>query len=131
MNDQERAYFKGNFRVLVIYIDIMLFAAALAIILGIVAPAAFGPKIPIVVISAAVAVLFLVLFIRKYRSTKAWLDVHGMTKAERLAKENAEKEAERARIRAELEAELREEIEAERKAAEDKAPGADTGNKGQ
>ena len=130
MNDQEREYFKGNFRVLVIYIDIMLFAAALAVILGIVAPATFGPKIPIVIISAAVAVLFLVLFIRKYRSTKAWLDVHGMTKAERLAKEKAEKEAERARIRAELEAELREEIEAEQRAAEKKMPDTEAGCRG-
>ncbi|MDO5847582.1 MAG: hypothetical protein Q4Q20_04725 [Methanocorpusculum sp.] len=130
MNDQERAYFKGKFRVLVIYIDIMLFAAALAIILGIVAPATWAPKIPVIIVSAAVAVLFLVLFIRKYRSTKAWLDVHGMTKAERLAKEKAEKEAERARIRAELEAELREEIEAERKAAEEKMPDTGAGCRG-
>lgn len=131
MNDQERAFFKGNFRILVIYIDIMLFAAALAIALGIIAPMTWTPKIPVVIISAAVAVLFLVLFIRKYRTTKAWLDVHGMTKAERLAKENAEREAERARIRAELEAELREEIEAEQKAAEEKKTDTETGNKGQ
>ena len=119
MNDEEREIFKGMFRLNVIYIDIFLFAAAAAIIFGIVAPATWGPKIPVIIISAAVAVLFVILFIRQYRKTKAWLDIHGMTKKERLAMEKAKEDAERAKIRAELEAELRAEIEAEQKAADE------------
>ena len=115
MNDEERAQFKPMFTALVIIIDIMLLAAAAAVAFGIIAPASWAPKIFVVILCAVIAVAFLVLFIFRYRATKAWLAVHGTTRAERLAELNAEKEAERARIRAELEAELREEIEAEKK----------------
>ena len=120
MNDEERAQFKPMFTALVIIIDIMLLAAAAAVAFGIIAPASWAPKIPVVIICAVIAVGFLVLFIFRYRATKAWLAVHGTTRAERLAELNAEKEAERARIRAELEAELREEIEAEKEAEKKK-----------
>ena len=121
MNDEERAQFKPKFTGLVIIIDIMLLAAAAAIALGVIAPASWGPKIPVIIICAVIAVALLVVFIIKYRATKAWLAVHGTTRAERLAELNAEKEAERAKIRAELEAELREEIEAEKRKEAERA----------
>lgn len=111
MDEKERVQFKGMFTVNVIYLNILIFALALAVSLGIIAPNTWGPKIPIVVGSIVVFVIFLILFIRKYRSTKAWLAIHGTTKEERMA--------ERARIRAELEAELREEIEEEKRREEE------------
>lgn len=119
MDEKERVQFKGMFTVNVIYLNILIFALALAVSLGIIAPNTWGPKIPIVVGSIVVFVIFLILFIRKYRSTKAWLAIHGTTKEERMAQIRAEREAERARIRAELEAELREEIEEEKRREEE------------
>lgn len=115
MDDKEREQFKGMFTANVILLNILIFAIALAVALGIIAPMTWTPKIPVVVGSIVVAVIALILFVRKYRSTKAWLAIHGTTKAERMAEIRAEKEEERARIRAELEAELREELEAEAK----------------
>ncbi|MBE6506925.1 MAG: hypothetical protein E7Z72_03220 [Methanocorpusculum parvum] len=119
MDDKEREQFKGMFTVNVIYLNILIFAIALAVSLGIIAPNTWGPKFPIVIGSIIVFVVFLILFIRKYRSTKAWLAIHGTTKEERMAQIRAEREAERARIRAELEAELREEIEEEKRREEE------------
>lgn len=121
MDDKEREQFKLMFTVNVIYLNILIFAIALAVALGIIAPNTWGPKMPIVIGSIVVAVVTLILFIRKYRSTKAWLAIHGTTKEERMAQIRAEKEAERARIRAELEAELREEIEEEMRQEEKNA----------
>ena len=119
MDDKEREQFKGMFTVNVIYLNILIFAIALAVSLGIIAPNTWSPKFPIVIGSIVVAVVFLILFVRKYRSTKAWLAIHGTTKEERMAQIRAEREAERARIRAELEAELREEIEEEKRREEE------------
>jgi L-lactate permease len=119
MDEKERVQFKGMFTVNVIYLNILIFALALAVSLVIIAPNTWGPKIPIVVGSIVVFVIFLILFIWKYRSTKAWLAIHGTTKEERMAEIRAEREAERARIRAELEAELREEIEEEKRREEE------------
>ena len=119
MDDKEREQFKGMFTVNVIYLNILIFAIALAISLGIIAPNTWGPKFPIVIGSIIVFVVFLILFIRKYRSTKAWLAIHGTTKEERMAQIRAEREEERARIRAELEAELREEIEEDKRREEE------------
>lgn len=110
MNDEERAQFKGMFSANVLLLNIIIFATALAIALGIIAPNSWLPKWPIIAVSIVIAIIALIFFIRKYRSTKAWLEIHGTTKEERLAQINSEREAERARIRAELEAELREEI---------------------
>ncbi len=121
MDEKEREQFKGMFTANVLLLNILIFAIALAVSLWFIAPMSWTPKIPVVVGSIVVAVVTLFFFIRKYRSTKAWLAIHGTTKEERLAQLRAEQEAERARIRAELEAELREEIEEEqRKAAEEK-----------
>ncbi|MBR4987698.1 MAG: hypothetical protein IKY81_03460 [Methanocorpusculum sp.] len=121
MDDKEREQFKGMFTINVIYLNILIFAIALAVALGIIAPNTWEPKWPIVIGSIVVAVVTLLLFIRKYRSTKAWLAIHGTTKEERMAQIRAEREAERARIRAELEAELREEIEEEMRQEEKNA----------
>ncbi|MDO5846520.1 MAG: hypothetical protein Q4Q04_06325 [Methanocorpusculum sp.] len=118
MDDTERAQFKGMFTANVILLNILIFAIALAVALSFIAPASWAPKIPVVVGSIVVAVVALLLFVRKYRSTKAWLEVHGTTKAERLAQAEAEREAERARIRAELEEEMRAEMHAEQKMEE-------------
>jgi len=120
MNDDEKAQFKGMFTANVLLLNIIIFAVALAVALGIIAPNTFAPKWPIVIASIIVAIITLIFFIRKYRSTKAWLDIHGTTKAERLAKLKAEQDAERERIRAELRAELQAEIEKEQKEKEEK-----------
>jgi len=115
MNDDERAQFKGMFTSNVLLLNIIIFAVALAVALGFIAPNTWLPKWPIVIASIVIAVITLIFFIRKYRSTKAWLEIHGTTKAERLAKLKAEQDAERERIRAELRAELQEEIEKEQR----------------
>ncbi|HJJ39331.1 MAG TPA: hypothetical protein O0X42_04250 [Methanocorpusculum sp.] len=85
--------------------------------MGIIAPATWAPKIPLVIVCGVIAVISLVFFIRDYRKTKAWLSIHGTTKAERMAAAKAKEDEERARIRAELEAELRAEIAAEQREA--------------
>lgn len=120
MDDSERAQFKGMFTANVILLNILIFAIALAVALGFIAPASWTPKIPVVIGSVVVAIVSLFLFIRKYRSTKAWLAIHGTTKAERMAQAAAERDAERARIRAELEEELREEMREEKQKEEEK-----------
>jgi len=113
MNDDERLVFKGKFRRLVLILDLIILVAAIAIAVGIIAPADWVPKIPIVVVCGVIFALGLVFFIRDYRRTRAWLGEHGTTKAERMAVAQAKADEERARIRAELEAELRAEIAAE------------------
>ncbi|HJJ46893.1 MAG TPA: hypothetical protein O0X32_01345 [Methanocorpusculum sp.] len=110
MNDEERTQFKRMFATNVLLLNIIIFALALAISLSIIVPREWSPKWPIVVSSIIIAIITLIFFIRKYRSTKTWLAIHGTTKEERIEQIKAEQEAERARIRAELEAELREEI---------------------
>jgi membrane protein implicated in regulation of membrane protease activity len=111
MDDTERMQFKGMFTANVILLNILILAIAMAVALSLIAPASWTPKWPVVIICILTAVVTLVFFIRKYRSTKAWLEIHGTTKEERMALAAKEREAERARIRAELEEELREEIE--------------------
>ena len=116
MNDEERLEFKGKYRGLVLLLDLLILTAAIAIAVGIIAPATWTPKIPVIVGCGAIAVISLVFFIRNYRRTKAWLSIHGTTKAERMAAAQAKADEERARIRAELEAEVRAEIAAEQQA---------------
>jgi len=119
MNDEERVQFKGMFTANVLLLNILIFAVALAVAMGIIAPNTWVPwKWLIVILSGVIAIVTLIFFIRKYRTTKAWLEIHGTTKAERLAKLQAEKDAERERIRAELRAELQEEIEKEQREKE-------------
>jgi len=113
MNDDERVIFKGKYRKLVLLLDLVILMAAIAIAVGIIAPSTWTPKIPVVVVCAVIFAISLVFFVRDYRRTKAWLSVHGTTKAERMAAAKEKEDAERARIRAELEAELRAEIAAE------------------
>ena len=67
MDDKEREQFKGMFTVNVIYLNILIFAIALAVALGIIAPNTWEPKIPIVVGSIIVAVVTLILFIENFK----------------------------------------------------------------
>ncbi len=109
MDETERTQFKGKFTVLVVILNILIFAAAAAIIVFFLVPDSIWLKIPIVILCIAIFIISIAVFIPKYRATKAWLDVHGTTKEERLAQMQKEQEEYRARIRAELEEEMREE----------------------
>lgn len=122
MNDEERVEFKGKYRALVLLLDLLILTAAIAIAVGIIVPATWAPKIPVIIVCGIIAVVSLVFFIRNYRRTKSWLAVHGTTKAERMAAAQAKEDEERARIRAELEAELRAEIAAEQQANASASP---------
>jgi len=115
MDDTERTQFKGKFTVLVIILNILIFAIAAAIIVFFIVPDSIWLRIPIVLISVVIAVISLAVFIPKYRATKAWLEIHGTTKEERLAQMQKEQDEYRAQIRAELEAEMREEEETNKK----------------
>ncbi|MEA5037318.1 hypothetical protein SDC9_28594 [bioreactor metagenome] len=109
MDETERTQFKGKFTFLVIILNILIFAIAAAIIVFFIVPESIWLRIPIVIVCIAISIISLAVFIPKYRATKAWLDVHGTTKEERLAQTQKEREEYRARIRAELEEEMREE----------------------
>lgn len=113
MDDKELKIFKGKFTACVLLLNVIIFCAAAAVLFFFIPPDTWGPKYFVVVACAVISVATLAAFIPKYKSTKAWLEIHGTTKEERLAKLRAEKEAERARIRAELEEEMREELENE------------------
>ncbi|MDO5844327.1 MAG: hypothetical protein Q4Q53_04190 [Methanocorpusculum sp.] len=109
MDDKELAQFKGKFTVCVLLLNVIIFCAAAAVLFWFIPPSTWEPKIFVVIACAAISLIALAAFIPKYKSTKAWLDIHGTTKEERLAKLKAEKEQERERIRAELRAEMLEE----------------------
>lgn len=115
MDDKELAQFKGKFTVCVLLLNVIIFCAAAAVLFFFIPPSTWEPKIFVVIGCAVIAVIALAAFIPKYRSTKAWLNIHGTTKEERLAKLKKEQDEERARIRAELQAEMREELENESK----------------
>ncbi len=118
MNDQERLMGKNKFRTLVLLLDLVILTAAVGIIfliLGFFKPIAPEVRITVIVVCTVVSVGTLSLFLRTYRATKAWLTVHGTTKAERIAETKAKEDTERARIRAELLAEIGAEQNSERK----------------
>ncbi len=118
MDDTERTQFKGKFTVLVIILNILIFAIAAAIIVFFIVPDSIWLRIPIVLICIAISVISLAVFIPKYRATKAWLDIHGTTKEERLTQMQKEQYEYRAKIRAELEEEMREEEDSKKNVEE-------------
>ncbi|HJJ30138.1 MAG TPA: hypothetical protein VJ857_04495 [Methanocorpusculum sp.] len=109
MDDSEKTQFKGKFTVLVFILNILIFALAASIIVFFLVPDSLWFRLPIVIICVAIFIISLAVFIPKYRATKAWLDIHGTTKEERIAQMQKEQEEYRAQIRAELEEEMREE----------------------
>lgn len=120
MEDKDFKIFKGKYAVLVLLLNIIIFTIAFALLLillpiGIENLRVWEPRIYITAACIVIAVICLIIFIPKYKSTKAWLEVHGETKEERLTRIRKEKDEERARIRAELEAEIRSEMENENK----------------
>lgn len=111
MDDTEQTQFKGKFTVLVIILNILIFAIAAAIVVFFIVPTSLWVRIPIVITCIIISIISLAVFIPKYRTTKAWLEIHGTTKEERLAQMQKEQDEYRARIRAELKEEMREEEE--------------------
>ncbi len=111
MDDTEQTQFKGKFTVLVIILNILIFTIAAAIVVFFIVPTSLWVRIPIVIICIVISIISLAVFIPKYRATKAWLEIHGTTKEERLAQMQKEQDEYRARIRAELKEEMREEEE--------------------
>ena len=114
MDDSEKTQFKGKFTVLVFILNILIFALAASIIVFFLVPDSLWFRLPIVIICVAIFIISLAVFIPKYRATKAWLDIHGTTKEERIAQLQKEQDEYRAQIRAELEEEMREEEEAKK-----------------
>ncbi len=115
MDDTEQTQFKGKFTVLVIILNILIFAIAAAIVVFFIVPTSLWIRIPIVIICIVISIISLAVFIPKYRATKVWLEIHGTTKEERIAQMQKEQDEYRAQIRAELEAEMREEEETNKK----------------
>jgi uncharacterized membrane-anchored protein YitT (DUF2179 family) len=106
MDDSEKSQFKGKFTILVLILNILIFVIAAAILVFFIVPESYWFRIPVVVICIIIAGISIAVFIPKYRTTKAWLDIHGTTKEERLAQMQKEEEEYRAGIRAELKAEM-------------------------
>ncbi|HKM41363.1 MAG TPA: hypothetical protein VJY43_02230 [Methanocorpusculum sp.] len=115
MDDTERSQFKGKFTGLVFILNILIFAIAAGIIVFFIIPDTYWFKIPVVIACIIIAIIGIAVFIPKYRATKAWLDIHGTTKEERLAQMQKEQDEYRAQIRAELKEEMREEEENSKK----------------
>ncbi len=107
MDEKEQMIFKGKFTFLVVLLNVMIFSAAAAVLVWAIVPEEYWFRLPVVVCGLILLVVSVLLFVPRYKATKAWLDVHGTTKEERVAQAKKEQEAYRAQIRAELEEEMR------------------------
>lgn len=111
MDDKTRVVFKGKFTVLVILLNVIIFSAAVSVLVWALVPEEYWFRMPIVVAGIILVLVSVLLFIPKYKKTRDWLGVHGSTKEERISQAQKEQDEYRARIRAELEEELRLEAE--------------------
>ncbi|HJJ47876.1 MAG TPA: DUF308 domain-containing protein [Methanocorpusculum sp.] len=105
MDVEERAQFKTMFRTCVLLLNAFSITCAIGLCFVIIPPVMGKAAVWTWVVAAVFFVLFgisLYFFIRKYKSTKAWLDIHGTTRAERKAKEAADLETQRLKIRREM-----------------------------
>ncbi|MDV0444238.1 hypothetical protein McpCs1_16380 [Methanocorpusculaceae archaeon Cs1] len=109
MDDKEQMMFKGKFTILVVLLNVIIFSAAVAVCVWAIIDDSYWFKLPVVVAAALICAVSVLIFVPRYKATRAWLQVHGTTKEERLAIAKKEDDEYRARIRAELEAEMREE----------------------
>ena len=105
MDESERAQFRSMFRGCVLLMNVFLISGACSILFVII-PCVTGKAALwtwiVVGLCAAVFVVSLYFFIRKYKSTKTWLNIHGTTKAERQAQAEADLAAQRKQIRCEM-----------------------------
>ncbi len=111
MDEKEQMIFKGKFTLCVVLLNVIIFSAAVAVCVWAIVDDGYWFKLPVVVAAGIVCAAAVLLFVPRYKATKAWLNVHGTTKEERIAQAKKEEEEYRARIRAELEEELRDEQE--------------------
>jgi hypothetical protein len=110
MDEKEQMILKGKFILCVALLNIIIFSAAVVICVWTIVNDSYWFKLPVIVAAIVAFATAILLFVLRYQATKAWLNVHGITKEERIAHVRKEDDEHRARIRAELEAELREEL---------------------
>jgi hypothetical protein len=110
MDEKEQMIFKGKFTLCVVLLNVIIFSAAVVICVWALVNDSYWFKLPVIVAAIVVCAAAILLFVLRYQATKAWLNVHGITKEDRIAQTRKDDEEYRARVRAELEAELREEL---------------------
>lgn len=105
MDVEERAQFKVMFRTCVLLLNAFTITCAIGLCFVIIPLAMSKAAVWTWIVAAVAFALFAVslyFFIRKYKSTKAWLDIHGTTKEERKAREKADLETQRLQVRREM-----------------------------
>ena len=105
MDEEERAQFKVMFRTCILLLNAFSITCAIGLCFVIIPPVMGKAAVWTWVVAAVAFVLFAVslyFFIRRYKATKAWLDINGTTKEERKAKEKADLETQRLEIRREM-----------------------------
>lgn len=75
MDEAVKERFKWKFFGLAALLNLILLLLAGAVIAYLLVPPIFGTAIAILLI--AIAVVFIIAFIRMYRKTQVWLDEHG------------------------------------------------------
>jgi uncharacterized membrane protein len=111
MNEKEQVMFRGKFSLCVVLLNIIIFSAAVAVCVWAIVGDGHWFKLPVIVVAAVVCAVAVLFFVSRYKATKAWLNIHGTTKEERIAQEKKREDECRSKIRAELEAELRDKQE--------------------
>ena len=85
MDEESKTRFKWKFYRLTIQLNAIVLFVAIAIIALFLIPGYY--RIPVIIGSLLLALVLSVDFVRKYRETKAWLDVHGKVKENKNAEE--------------------------------------------
>jgi len=114
MDEKELMILKGKFTLCVVLLNVIIFSVAVVICVGAIVDDGYWFKLPVVVAAVLVCAAAILLFVLRYKATKAWLDLHGTTREERIAQAKKREEECRARLRADLEEGLRDEQEQER-----------------
>jgi predicted membrane protein len=114
MDEKEQMIFKGKFVLCVALLNIIIFSAAVVICVWTIVDDSHWFKMPVIIAAIVAFATAILLFVLRYQATKAWLNVHGITEKERIARVMKEDDEHRAGIRAELEAEMREELSLKR-----------------
>jgi len=78
MEEKSKDQFKWKFYRLSVQLNAVILLVAIAAIGFFLVPNPY--RIPLVCLSLIIAILLSVNFVKKYRETKAWLDVHGNMK---------------------------------------------------
>jgi len=78
MEEKSKEQFKWKFYLLSVQLNAVILLVAIAVIGFFLVPNPY--RFPLICLSLIIAILLAVNFVKKYRETKAWLDVHGNEK---------------------------------------------------